>query len=205
MTDFDVFLPSIMPFAPGCAEPVAVHNIRLAAQEFCERTRLWRESDQFAVSAATCEFVCVPDGAELYEIESAMFGTQQLDAKSIKDLDRDVPGWRTEGDSQPRWITQLSMDTVRLVPAGTGTVTLHTTLRPADDAEQLPDFLAKHHRQVIAEGALARILLLPGQSFTDAQMAVFYAGEFERKVSALFNRSIKGQQRAPARTRPNFM
>ena len=205
MIDLDLFLPNIMPYALGCPDPVAHHNIRQAAQEFCERTRLWRDSDEFAVSADNCSFVCVPDGAELYQIEHASFDGKTLTPTSIKDLDRGNWGWRDSTDGVPRWITQIGMDTVQVVPGGEGTLRLQTVLRPSDDAEQLPAFIGKHHRQLIAEGALARILMLPGQSFTDPTTAQFYSMRFDAGLNKLFNRNIQGQQRAPSRTRPSFM
>lgn len=205
MTDLDVFLPYIMPKALGCNEPAAFQAIRLAAIEFCERTRLWRDSDSFAVAPGSCKVVCAPEGAQLFEIESARFDEQQLDPVAIQYLDREVPGWRTKDEGQPKWLTQVERGSVQLVPQGTGTLYLQTILRPTDEAEQLPDFLATDFRIDIANGALGHILLLPGQTFTDASAAAVYAGKFQARLDSLFNRSIKGQQRAPARAKARFL
>lgn len=204
MTDLDVFLPSIMPKVPGCPEPSAFFAIIKAAQEFCERTRVWRDNDTFQVTETSCNVVCAPDGADVFEIENALLDGKKLEPVSLGDLNRDHPDWR-EKSQGGRWITQIERDTVLVVPKTAGTLALSITLRPSDDAEQLPDFMAKHYRQVIADGALAEILMLPNQSFTDPARAQFYAARFEAKLSALFNRSIKGQQRAPTRSRAQFM
>lgn len=204
MTELDVFLPSIMPKVPGCPEPSAFFAIIKAAQDFCERTRLWRDSDSFQITETSCNVVCAPDGSDLFEIENAMLDGKKLDPISIGDLNRDYPDWR-ERSQGGRWITQTEHDTVIVVPKTAGTLALSITLRPSDDAELLPDFLAKHYRQVIADGALAEILMLPGQSFTDPARAQFYSARFESKLNGLFNQSIKGQQRAPTRARAQFM
>ncbi|MNZ92974.1 hypothetical protein D3C78_1120230 [compost metagenome] len=91
-----------------------------------------------------------------------------------------------------------------IVPKTTGTLKLSTFLRPSEDADQLPDFIAQLYRQVIADGALAEILMLPGQPFTAPDRAQFYSMRFEAKLGELSSRTIKGQQRAPARTRAQF-
>lgn len=205
MIELDVFLPDIMPYVPGCPEPTAFARIIKASQEFCERTRLWRDEDSFKITPTSCNVVCAPDGADLFEIEHASIDGCVLTPISICDLNKLHPGWREYEAGQGQWITQFEHGSVTIAPKCTGTLKLSTYLRPSNDAEQLPDFLSRHYRQVIADGALAEILMLPGQSFTDPSRAQFYSMRFESKLSGLTDRTIKGQQRAPSRVRAQFM
>ena len=204
MTDHDVFLPTIMPYAPGCPEPTARAGIIRAAREFCRRTRLWRDSDQFTVTPTSCNVVCAPDGADLFEIESASLNGRKLEPISVGDLDRDVVDWRNLTADGARWITQVEMGSVLVVPRASGTLSLSVFLQPAEEADQLPDFLAQHYRSVIADGALAEILMTPGQPFTAPDRAQFYSMRFENRLGGLSTMSIAGQQRAKLRTRPHF-
>lgn len=204
MTDLDVFLPSVMKHAPGCPEPTALAALITAAQEFCERTRLWRDEDQFSVTPTSCNVVCAPEGADLFEIERATLSGQPLEPISLHDLDRLVPDWREQEGGSAKWITQIEPGTVLVVPRSTGTLRLATILKPSNDAEQLPNFLAKDYRQAIADGALAEILMTPNQPFTAPDRAQFYAMRFENRLAGLSTRSIKGQQRARLRTRPQW-
>jgi hypothetical protein len=203
MIDLDVFLPRILPYAPGCAEPTAFASIIKAAQTFCERTRLWRDRDQFNVTPSSCNVVCAPNGAELFEIESARFNGSDLEPIALADLDAKHPTWRQMSAGAARWITQTEPGSVLLVPTTTGTLELSTLLRPADNAEQLPDLFSQY-TQVIADGALGDILMLPAQSFSNPDLAQFYSMRFDNRINELFNRTIKGQQRAPVRSRPRF-
>lgn len=203
MIDLDVFLPRILPYAPGCPEPTAFASIIKAAQTFCERTRLWRDCDKFNVTPTSCNVVCAPNGAELFEIESARFNGKKLEPISLADLDTKHPTWRQMSAGEAHWITQISPGSVLLVPTCTGTLELSTFLRPAEDADQLPDLFSQY-TQDIADGALADILMLPAQSFSNPQMAQFYSLRFDNRISDLFNRTIKGQQRAPTRSRARF-
>lgn len=204
MTDLDVFLPSIMPYAPGCPEPTARAGIIKAAREFCERTRLWRDQDQFTITPTSCNVVCAPDGADLFEIEHAALDGLELHPISIADLDTYHPGWRTYEPGGGKWITQTEPGAVLIVPPSSGTLRLATFLVPAEDADLLPDFLAQQHRRVIADGALAEILMTPGQPFTAPDRAQFYSMRFESWLLGLSTRSIKGQQRARLRTRAHW-
>jgi hypothetical protein len=204
MKDLDAFLPNIRPYAPGVAEPAAFFAIRQAAIAFCERTRLWRYEDEFTVAEDGCEAIVVPYGAVIHEIERADFNGKRLTPMTPGALDDLLPDWRSGLTGTPRYVTQTEPDTIALVPKTAGTVTLHLYLKPAQDADELPDFIVDQHRNVIAHGALMHILTIPNQSFTNPDMAAAYAASFERKLDSLFNANSRGQQRAPNRTKANF-
>lgn len=205
MIELDVFLPKINPYAPGCPEPTALAAIITAAQTFCERTRLWRDRDQFNVTPTSCNVMCAPVGANVFEIEGARLNDYELTPISLADLELKHPTWRQYSQGSGTWITQVEPDTVMVVPATTGTLELALILRPADDADQLPDFLGAHYRQCIADGALAELLMIPGQAFYAPDRSQYYAMRFAAKLDELTTRSIRGQQRAPVRTRAQFM
>lgn len=204
MIELDVFLPKIMPYVPGCPEPTALAAIIKAAQEFCERTRLWRDEDSFTLTPTSCNVVCAPDGADLYEIEHASIDGSPLTPISLNELNHSTPRWRELDTGQGHWITQIEHGSLVVVPRCRGNLRLSTFLRPSDDADHLPDFLSKLYSKCIADGALAEILMLPGQPFTAPDRAQFYSMRFEAKLSELTNRTIKGQQRAPTRVRANW-
>lgn len=205
MISMDVFLPLMLPYAPGIALPAAYNALRQAAIEFCERTRLWRYEDSFDITAEECDEIAVPYGAELFEIERVRFNGAGLTPKSIGWLDEHIPRWRDdETSAAPQYVTQKDMGTIALYPRAAGHVDVAVWLRPAEDATELPDFLGAHYRKDIANGALAHALVTPNQPFTDPNMAMFYGQTFQAKLDTLFNKSIKGQQRAPTRTRSSF-
>lgn len=204
MKDLDDFYPQILPWAPGCPEPTVRNAIVQACITFCERTRLWRAEDSFGVTADLNTFVCVPSTAQLIEIEQATFNDEPLDPIALRELNYRIPQWRTDTSTQPRYVTQVAPDTVQVVPTATGTLKLYMTLKPADEAEQVPDFLVDKHRRLIAAGALTDILMLPGQPFTNPDLAAAYNGRWQSRLDSLFNQNIKGQQRAKARVRPSF-
>lgn len=205
MKDLDTFLPHVLVVAPGCAEPTAISALRQAAIQFCEATRAWRYEDEFQVSGKDCSVVCVPVDAELFQIETVTFNGQQLEPISISELDRKSRTWRDdEVDGTPRYYTQVEFDTIQVVPRATGQVQVYAFLRPSEEAEQVPDFLADKFQRVIASGALADLLLIPGQPFFNPDLAAVHAQRFQSAMNRNFNLNVRGQQRAPTRVKPHY-
>lgn len=208
MKDLEDFFPHVKHIVPGCAEPTIIQALREACIEFCQRTKLWRSDDEFAVSADNCDVVCVPSGATLYEIEHVMFDGFPLEPASINMLDRDHPYWRTQAEEQctyPRYFTQIDIDTIRVVPSATGTVKVYTVLMPSQDAEMVPDWMVDKYSRVIAAGALKDLLAIPGQPFFNAELSGAYSARFYSALDANGSMNVRGQQRAPLRTRAQFL
>ena len=70
MSALDTFLSHVRPWAPGVPDPTAFKNIRLAAIEFCERTRLWKYDITVAISEQKAAPVA-PTYSAIHAIESA--------------------------------------------------------------------------------------------------------------------------------------
>ena len=206
MTDLDVFLPKVLPYAPGCPEPTAFEHIRNAAIEFCEETKLWRFEDSFELGSEP-NIVCAPQGAVIHQIERCDFNGERLEPRSLDSLDHQAPDWRSDErplTGQPAWFTQVHPDTIQVVPHALGRVKVWLRLKPSEDAEQLPDFIASQHRALIGWGALASLLLLPGQPFSEPNRATYFQGKFDQALGRKSRLQSTGQQRAPIRTRPQF-
>ena len=207
MSALDAFLPHVRPWAPGVPDPTAFKNIRLAAIEFCERTRLWRFEDDYDVTESECnDGIYTPNGSVLHDIEVVIFNGQELMPKATRDLDRLEKGWRTGdlGSGLPKYYTQIEQNMLRIVPAMAGHLYLSLRLKPEKNTTDLPDFLEQQYAEVIGWGALGRLLLVPGQSYTSPEMGQFYAQKFNDKIDRLNTKGSKGQQNAPKRTRARF-
>lgn len=205
MSSIDTFLPYVRPFAPGVPDPTAYRHIRNATIEFCERTRLWKWEDTYDITASDCEQILTPSGSILHDIEVVLFNGKELRAVGTRDLDRLMPHWRTEDDGGlPQFVTQIEQNTIRIVPRLEGTLYLCLRLKPSKDTMELPDFIASEYSECIGWGALGRLLMIPGQSYSNPEMATYYMARFNDKVDRLITKNSKGQQNAPKRTRASF-
>lgn len=208
MKSLDEFLPNIRMYAPGAADPTSYFAIRQAAIDFCERTRAWRFDDEFTVSADDYEGLYAPDNSVIHEIEGVWFDGNRLTRKTPSQLDELLPKWRSGGEKPtglPSYVTQIEQNTITIVPFSAGKVKLSLFLKPSQNADELPDFLADQHRETIAWGALSRILLIPNQSFSNPDMGAAFGQAFQGKIDGKSTLGITGQQRAPVRTKASFI
>lgn len=204
MTDLDDFLPQISPKAPGCPAPAAYIALVQAAREFCERTRTWRHSAEMVINDLDDIFFEPPEGATVMEFESVLFEGMKLEAKTTDWMDRCMRGWRKGLEGYPRFFTQLNEGTLRIAPIENGILTVNCFLKPNMDADQLPDYLLDQYGEVIAWGALGRLLSTPDQPFTDFNTGAAYLAAFDNKLSSLAYRGTTGQQRVRPRVRGTY-
>ena len=200
MREPEAFYRWIMPSAPTCPGPTADVHIITAARAFCEATRCWREIDCIDVTGEEDEILCVPPYASLLEIENARLGGRRLDRVSFGEA-------RLGDEGDPYQITQMQPQSVALAPRGGCGGKLHISmfLKPAQNAQVLPDFLFEQYGETIAQGALATLLTIPDQPFTNGPLAMLNDRKFQQAKDSGFNLNRRGQQRAPVRTRSRFL
>lgn len=149
-----------------------------------------------------------PSPAVVHEIEFAEFNGRKLTAIQFSTIEGIKPG-------RAEYITQVTPSLITVLPFETGLLRLSMFLKPSsgnqfgtdpsnplfDRFNVVPDFFITLHGQTLVLGALSRILAVPGETWTDAQTAMLYKAEFEAKLNASFRTNMRGQQRAPQRTR----
>lgn len=208
MSAIDVFLTEVRPWAPGVPDPVAFKAIRGAAIEFCERTRVWRFEDEYDATVDDMGEIFTPSGSVLHDIELVKWNDRELLAQTTRDLDTRVPNWRTAAASDqsglPSYVTQLSLNSIRVVPAQDGRLYVCFRLKPDPNSMQLPDFLASEYKEIIGWGALGRLLTIPGQSYSNNDLAAYYSGLFKEKLDQLSTKGSTGQQNAQKRSKPRY-
>lgn len=204
MVDIDDFLPDLLRYAPDTSDLVAYRVIRSAARELCERLRLWRESDQFAIVAPRMEGISTFRDADIVSIEAAFLDGQKLEPKTVAWLDDNHPDWslETTPQSQARYVTQLAPNTVTVYPGSPGDMKIRMILRPSRDALALPDFLLNDYQDEVGRGAAARVLTEPNSQ--NPQLGLDHRQWFAARLDELAIKAAKGQQGAPLRTKARY-
>lgn len=211
MRSFVDFLPFVLPYAPSCPEPLAIQYLRQAAIDFCQRTRFWRYVDEFDVAGDTSEIIVAPGQSSLFEIEKAWFkptgGDHWVELRRLPyaQIDQTLLDETTDTYTVPNVISQIDYNTVTLVPRATGTLRISMFLSPSYEASSCPENLYSNFASTIADGALSEILMIPEQPYTNPNIAALKAGMFNAECDKNFALNVRGQQRAPARTKSSFM
>lgn len=206
------FLPMVLPHAAGVPEPVANFNLRLATIEFCERSRCWRHIETQILTEQDSAVVA-PSYSAIHEFEYAMHDNVPLEPIQFSQIEHhraaDLAG------SPPKYITQVTPNTVSVYPFMPGTLEVSMFLKPQfgnqygqnpanpleDAFDKVPQFLLTQHGEPIAFGALARIFAIPNQTFSNPQMSAFYLQRFNSAVDGKFSANLRGQHRAAIRSK----
>lgn len=212
MTPFSDFLSYVLPLAPSVPEPLAVQALRNAAIAFCEKSRAWRVLTEIDVVGDEREIMPVPSQASLFEIEEAWFKQTggiwggSLKRIPFKEIDPNMlpSAGDAPGTAPPEFISQVDYDTVIVAPIALGTLRISMFLTPSQTADDAPDFLYEKHAQMIADGALASILMTPGQPYSNPELGAVKEASFRAFCDSKFNQNIRGQQRSRARVRSSF-
>lgn len=206
MIDLDDFMPQILPKAPGCPVPAANIALLQAASEFCTRTRTWKDTTTIPVNDLDDILFDPPDQSVVLDFESVLFNDIKLEAKTTAWMDQCMRGWRRGNiTGYPRFYTQMNHGTLRVAPIENGLLTVNVLLKPSMDADQLPDYLFNEFSEVIAWGALGRLLSTPDQPFTDFNTGAAYLAAFDQKLAGLAYQGTTGQQRARPRVRGSYI
>jgi hypothetical protein len=103
----------------------------------------------------------------------------------------------------PRHIIQKSETTFSLIPApkanASAAITMRVALRPSRTSTSVDDVLLDRYGEIIARGALYRILGSPGKPYSNPQLAIAYSGLFERDINDLRLAANAGHTRGEMR------
>jgi hypothetical protein len=204
----NVFLPYVLPSVMGCPDVMARDRILAACIDFCEQTQAWQDwLTPIDVVANTQDYTLpVPDGAAIAGLEEVKLGDARLDPLTRADaLDLYGETWDSDLRGTPAGYLRPDDYTLSLCPipadSATGLLKVYATLQPARNATTVPDQLAEHHRETIAHGALARLLAVPGQPWSNPPLAAFYAQQFAGQIGSAAGKAAKGLTRRPLRSR----
>ena len=208
MRDLYELAPHVMPWAPTCPEPLVIQYLREAAIEFCRRTRSWRSEEIYKlvsqdqdINLVTCCDSVIHDIERVrYREDSLSIWQKPMKAASFKQID----DWQG-GEATPVWFTQRIPNTLRVCPFTTGEIKVTMFLKPDQQAQTIPDYIVEQYPQVIAAGALAKLLMLPGYDFAEPNQAMMYRAMFDEACDRHFRDNLRGQQRASVRTTPRYL
>lgn len=210
-------MPYILPKAPTVPLPFAEFQARLAVIEFCERTRCWRHIMQ-ATLEATGRTSLNSLTATIHEFEEATLDGYLLTPTQFTDVEP-IELYGEAQSGRAKYISQITSGEVAVFPPQAGSLRVSCFLKPrhgqavgldeddplADAYNVLPAFMVTQFATALADGALFRIMSTPGQDFTNFEMAAMHKMAFDAACDRHFGSNMRGQQRAPIRTKPRFM
>jgi hypothetical protein len=203
----DTFLPHILPDVAGCPRFTALQAVIESAIAFCEESHAWKETlplialvdDQHSYAPV------LPAGSRVILVTEVWAADRELHPATMSEITDLYPDWQT-AQGTPRHYNQQDWQQFRVYPIPkdqvSASLTVRAALAPTRAATTLPDFMADRHFQGIVSGALKRLMLKPGQAWSNPTLAAYYENEFRlacaNAKTAIFHDRVQGS----ARVRP---
>lgn len=189
-TDFEEFLPDVLPYVPNVPEFAAISAIRDAAIDFCQKTWRWQvDLKAISLSADKNSYnLSVPPDTRIVGIATAYYKDVFLIPKGQDELVRLYrdTDWQTV-KGEPRYYTQRTKGQIQLVPTPTmvdpSSLRVRVALAPTRDATSIESEIYELYSDAIAHGARAILYSTPGQPYFDRVSAKDVAADFRRAVS----------------------
>ena len=207
MKDLAVFRPYVTTDVLGCPIPTVDHRIILACRDFCDKSGIWREwQDLRTMDGTTNAFDHdLTSDQELVCYTRAIVNDDKDGEYNILSWTDLPPDWKTNASQElTKSLVHIDLGQFMLFPAPVAgdTLRIEAVLKPAITSTQVPDILYDRFCADIAAGALAKLQMLPGQPWTNPQMAAHNLSLFNAAVASAGNfgfsqRSAKRTRKAP--------
>lgn len=214
MKSLDLFVPWIAPNAYGAPEPLIKQQLLDAAIEFCTETNIVQTVEVQDVLADEPRYdVIAPTQQELSTVMDVFYWDVRLKAAPADHVESGAAlraGVDTVVDSRtgtPEAYYQITpSDTaIYLWPVpdrpAVGALAVRASFEPSRSATSLDDKLYSYV-QTLAYGTLARLLLMPGQPFTNPVLASEYERRFTSAIAAARSAARRGNVRTSSHVRP---
>lgn len=203
MADLESLLPRVTSRASQTPEPVAISAIRDTVIELCEKARVWPFRVVVTLTEDEAEEIPVPAGSALHEIETVRYDGRRLEPRILYDMEDRFSAINTPG--APAYYSQMLGGSIIVKPPAPGAkIEIRGFLKPILTATAAPDFVINQHHELIADGALSRLLTIPGQAWSNPQLGAYHGSLWQRQLDHILAGFLQGQQNAPLRTRPQF-
>jgi hypothetical protein len=193
-----------MPLVPGCPEPLAKQALQDAAIAFCEESLVIREKQNFTTFANTSTYTLTSPTDQ----QPARVMNLWVDGVLILPSASDSVTAVSSTAAQPVTYYTTRDSSVFLLnlypqPDAVYTIIAEVAMRPIRAAASLQDDLFDLWIEPIVEGALARLMSMPGQSFTDQPASMAMRASSLSKARKARTEGGIGRVRASRRVTPN--
>lgn len=182
-------IPFVSAETPGCPEVLIKQNLVQSAIEFCTETLAWQEiQDSLIVIDGQSELdVEVPTDARIVTIKDIWASNRKLRAVTMSQLFELIPNWQDARGSEPTYYNaSTDWQTIRIFPIPLGANRARLRMRaayaPTLAAKTLPDEMTTKYLDGIVGGAKARLMAMPGKTWTNVQSAGIYRQQFNDQV-----------------------
>lgn len=198
------FHGDVIPYVIGCPVPSADHALRRSAQEFFERTRVWRVNLDPVITSTETEYdIELEPQSELVRIERGTIADRPLNVLNADSL---PANFRSQPDCHRDSVFTTDRKVLQLAntPAIGEALKLEVSLKPSNTASGIQDFLFDQYVQVIAWGALSKLMLQPNADYVNPKLAMVNRQMFEEAMVNVNVANWRGFSSSRPRAKASF-
>jgi hypothetical protein len=207
MASYEDFFPNVLPEVPAAAEVIVANAVRNAVIEFCEKSLiLQRDHDPVTLIEGIVDYDLEPPAGYLVvKVMKAWLENNQLDPLA-PDFVRDASVYNRlfssyqSVNNTPSKYLQKDERTISVwnppdkkYPNG---LTMRVALKPTRASSEVEDVVFEDYAEVIASGALSRLMMSAGKPYTNVEMAAVHKGLFQQGINLARSRALHGQVRS---------
>lgn len=202
---YSELLDEVLPYlAADPSDPVTENAIKRSVIEFCAGSWIWKHlPDPLDVVAGESAYDIEPiPGTDVTTVLAAELDGVPLAPKDIPWLNREIPRWRTVA-ARPKYFTQVDAEQVMLaalpdvsIPAG---LTMTLALQPSHASTGFPKWIFNQYIYVLAEGSLAKLMMMPNKPWTDIENGADRRTKFEAGIANARASAVSALGSAPQR------
>lgn len=204
MAQLQEFMQYVLPYTPGCTDPLAEQYIRDVCIDFCVGSSIAQFTvDPIDVQAGQVEYdIDTPTGSETSLILAASYNGVPL---SIEKTGDSVFMGAALPIGTPNALMQAATNifTLNSTPQfdAPGAIQMLVATKPTRTATSVADVLLEYAYE-IGLGVVGRLLLIPGHEFSAPQLAAAYTATYSTAKFAARIRAERSFGAAPTRARP---
>lgn len=177
--NFEAFHPFVLPYVGRAPLQTVDHALRQSAIELCGiAAHLWIERlDTLLAEPYQTEYA-LPLDDQVTIVKLLRVTVDDRDVTLIAGGPDGVERRRTYVTDPTAWLIDRTTLNVVPVMAKDTPIDVWVGLKPSQKAFELPERVFEHHMELVARGALARLYSIPGQPWTDLNLAEFQRTQF---------------------------
>ena len=209
-TNISEWVQHISARVPLCPDPVIEQEVLFTCQDFCQRTLLWDENklDPINIVATTHTYALSSTDGDICAVDLVRVDSVPITPVSVNELNKRGVTWRDLTSSRPAEYIVGMKDEIRLVYIPTENITagleVWVCLKPLKTATSVEDFLYRDYRDVIKDGASGRLLEIPGQPWSDIELANYFITKYEDARDSAMSKKFTGRTRMQITATPVY-
>lgn len=193
-------IPLAVPSLPNCLNADIVSALGKAADEFCERTKVWNHvTSSLAMSATVSDYTPSLPG-KLEHVWSLSVDGQEIDITHASHVSTN----HLTDTGKPLQFAIIDDNSIRFypIPDAAYHYVINCALKPGRfTAAGIEQFIHDNYVESIVSGAIAELTAMPGKAWTNPELSAYHSNEFEKGIVKALVRDFHN---APVRAKPRM-